>query len=55
MLESEERVREQVASFLHDRIQTDLVTIATEQEGRKNLEDAARLAHPLLSCRDKIL
>ena len=28
MLESEERVREQVASFLHDRVQTDLVTIA---------------------------
>jgi len=28
MLESEERVREQVASFLHDRVQTDLVSIA---------------------------
>jgi signal transduction histidine kinase len=28
LLESEERVRGQVASFLHDRVQTDLVTIA---------------------------
>ncbi len=30
------------------RITTDLVTIATEQEGHKNLEDAARLAHQAL-------
>ena len=28
LLESEERVRSQVASFLHDRVQTDLVSIA---------------------------
>lgn len=50
LLESEERVRGQVASYLHDRVQTDLVSIGLRIRAAYNLD-----AHEMKAELDKAL